>query len=185
MLIERFLTVAQIQTSHDFDEVDLADITADVTARLVEFATARNVELRLRLDDAVVCGDAVLMTALVDNLVRNAIVHNVPQGYVDVSVNSDGTAGRVTIVNTGHQVTVDNLCRRGTTRSDGDGSGVGLSIAQSIVAIHDGILTLTPLETGGLRAVVELPAPAALPLRSAISTKRDAVHTERTASSGP
>ncbi len=160
-LIDRLLTVARIQTSNTVAEIDLADITANVTARNVELATTRNVELVLELEDATVRGDAVLIAALLDNLIRNAIVHNHANGRVETSVECDGTTARVTIVNTGHHVNVHDLEKRGIQRddgSDGDGSGVGLSIAQSIIDIHDGTMTLTPIDSGGLHAVIELRA---------------------------
>jgi two-component system, OmpR family, sensor histidine kinase VanS len=49
---------------------------------------------------------------------------------------------------------------RGTDRRRGDqaGVGLGLAIVKSIAHAHDGTLTLTPREAGGLRVTVQLPA---------------------------
>jgi two-component system sensor histidine kinase VanS len=50
--------------------------------------------------------------------------------------------------------------RRGTerVRTDHAGVGLGLAIAQSITEAHDGALTLSPRDGGGLRVTVRLPA---------------------------
>jgi two-component system sensor histidine kinase VanS len=50
--------------------------------------------------------------------------------------------------------------QRGTERirTDHAGVGLGLAIVTSIVRAHDGMLTLSAREAGGLRVTVEIPA---------------------------
>ena len=50
--------------------------------------------------------------------------------------------------------------QRGTERirTDHAGVGLGLAIVKSITQAHDGTLTLTPRDAGGLRVTVHLPA---------------------------
>jgi two-component system sensor histidine kinase VanS len=50
--------------------------------------------------------------------------------------------------------------QRGTERihTDHAGVGLGLAIVESITQAHDGTLTLTPRQAGGLRVTVQLPA---------------------------
>ncbi len=157
-IIDRFLTIARLQTSHTLVDVDLADVAADVVGRHIEMATEHGVELTLVLDDAVVRGDPVLLGALIENLLRNAIVHNVTAGEVHVRVGVGTSMAQIEMTNTG-PVVVDprRLLERSTRGPDSGGAGVGLSIAASIVAVHHGTLTLDPIETGGLRANVEIP----------------------------
>ena len=52
--------------------------------------------------------------------------------------------------------------RRGSDRirTDHAGVGLGLAIVKSIVQAHDGTLTLTPRDAGGLCVTVRLPAAA-------------------------
>ena len=43
-------------------------------------------------------------------------------------------------------------------RTDHAGVGLGLAIVKSVAQAHDGTLTLTPRDGGGLRVTVQLPA---------------------------
>ncbi|MFF5635452.1 ATP-binding protein [Streptomyces sp. NPDC012825] len=111
----------------------------------------------------VVRGSRVLLRQLVRNLVANAVVHNVPGGFVDVRVEG----GVLTVVNTGPVVPPDGVeilfepFRRGEGRDrTGPGAGLGLSIVRSIAAAHGGSVTAVARgagEGGGLAVTVTLP----------------------------
>jgi two-component system, OmpR family, sensor histidine kinase VanS len=74
----------------------------------------------------------------------------------------------LTVENTGEKLstqlvsTLDEPFLRGTERVRNDhagaGVGLGLAIVKSITQAHDGTLTLTPRDAGGLRVTVQLPA---------------------------
>ncbi|WP_411070850.1 ATP-binding protein [Streptomyces sp. cmx-4-25] len=114
-------------------------------------------------EHGVVRGSRVLLRQLVRNLVANAIVHNVPGGFVDVRV----AGGVLTVVNTGPVVPPDGVeilfepFRRGEGRDrTGPGAGLGLSIVRSIAAAHGGSVTAVARgagEGGGLTVTVTLP----------------------------
>jgi signal transduction histidine kinase len=108
---------------------------------------------------AAVPGDPVLLDLLVDNVIRNAIRHNVPNGQLWLT-----TAGRtLTVANTGRTVDADRLAelvepfRRGTRDRVGDGAGLGLAIVTTVAAAHQANVTLTPREGGGIQVRVEFP----------------------------
>ena len=73
---------------------------------------------------------------------------------------------QLTVENTGEQLTPDLVATLaepflrgpGRIRTDHPGIGLGLAIVRSIAHAHDGTLTLTPREAGGLRVTVRLPA---------------------------
>jgi two-component system sensor histidine kinase VanS len=101
------------------------------------------------------------------NLVQNAIVHNLPeQGTVWITTSVRPNGAVLTVENTGEKLTpqlVSTLAepfQRGTRRirTDQAGVGLGLAIVKSITQAHDGTLTLTPRDEGGLRVTVQLPA---------------------------
>lgn len=110
-------------------------------------------------------GDETLLAQAVTNLVRNAVVHNVPGGWVRVGVHSDAAEVFVDVANTGAPLT-DALVATlpepfvrgaGRTRGRGDGTGLGLAIVASVARAHDGVLELWPREGGGLYARLRLP----------------------------
>jgi two-component system sensor histidine kinase VanS len=99
--------------------------------------------------------------------VHNAIVHNLPEhGTVRVTTGVHGASALLTVENTGVRLTRQQLAplvepfQRGAerVRADHAGVGLGLAIVRSIVAAHDGTLSLTPRAAGGLCVTVELPA---------------------------
>jgi signal transduction histidine kinase len=106
-----------------------------------------------------VLGDPVLLELLVDNLVRNAVRHNVPNGQLWLT-----TANRTLVVaNTGQPVSADRLTelvepfRRGPRDRVGEGAGLGLAIVTAVAAAHHAEVSLAPREGGGIRVRVEFP----------------------------
>jgi two-component system sensor histidine kinase VanS len=107
------------------------------------------------------------------NLLHNAIVHNVPDGghvAVDTETGPDGVV--LTVENSGEPLaahlvaTLTEPFQRATERIHGDhaGVGLGLAIVKSIVAAHDGTLTIVARPEGGLRVMVRLPGNVAVPV---------------------
>lgn len=145
--------------------VDLAAVADRVVRHTMANAPAGAPEgVRSRLDAVplTVLGDEVLLTQLVDNLVRNAMLYNVPGGWFTVTLTATGT---LTVANSGQPVppdTVDGLFEpfhRGTTRrvASPTGAGLGLAIARSITEAHDGTVTAASRPSGGLDVTVRLP----------------------------
>lgn len=97
-----------------------------------------------------------------DNLLDNAALHGTPDGRVDVTVASDGTAVRVIVDDDGPGIPLD--ARRRMTqrfvrgdRPRGHGSGLGLALVDQQARLHGGDLTLGDAPTGGLRATLTIP----------------------------
>ena len=112
-------------------------------------------------------GSHALLLQMTTNLVHNAIVHNLPeQGTVWVTTSAHPKSVMLTVENTGEKLAPQLLATlaepflRGSkrTRTDHAGVGLGLAIVKSITQAHDGTLTLTPRNEGGLRVTVQLPA---------------------------
>lgn len=123
------------------------------------------VRLRSQLAPTPVDGDPALLALLVDNLVGNAVRHNVPDGEVEVRVAPDGGRAVLSVVNTGPVVDPRELpelfepFRRGPAARSGatPGAGLGLAIVRAVVAAHHGEVTATARPDGGLVVRVELP----------------------------
>lgn len=141
--------------------IPLDALTGEVLTRWQDQADAAGVTVRRDLEPAAIIGDPELVEILVDNLVRNAITHNVPGGTVWVH-----TAERaVTIQNTGPPVAAQRLAelcepfRRGShDRTNGTpGSGLGLAIVDTVARAHDAATDLSSRNGGGIVFAVTFP----------------------------
>ena len=93
-----------------------------------------NVKFNLVNDNGVLCND-LLAETLIDNLLKNAVKHNVDNGYIEVKY----AKGQLTIINSGLPTNVKPafLFKRFKKSSDSpDSTGLGLSIVHQICKIH-------------------------------------------------
>ena len=111
-------------------------------------------------------GSQALITRMVDNIIDNAICHNVDGGWISVWTVGAGNQAHLVVENGGQsldQQQVDQLSQP-FRRLDADrigtdkGSGLGLSIVAAIAEAHGGKLDLQARDGGGLRVCIELPA---------------------------
>jgi two-component system, OmpR family, sensor histidine kinase VanS len=156
------------QRSFTREPVDLSLIAEEATETLLPLAEKRGLTIETSGDVTPTIGSHALLLQLSTNLVHNAVVHNLPgQGTVWVTTNAQPKSAVLTVENTGEKLTPQLAAtlaepfRRGTERirTDHAGVGLGLAIVKSITQAHDGTLTLTPRDAGGLRVTVQLPAP--------------------------
>jgi two-component system sensor histidine kinase VanS len=155
------------QRSFTPEHVDLSLIADEATETLLPLAEKRGITIETSGDMTPASGSHALLLQLTTNLVHNAIVHNLPgQGTVWVTTSVHAKSVVLTVENTGETLTPTLAATlaepflRGTRRirTHHAGVGLGLAIVQSITQAHDGTLTLTPREAGGLRVAVQLPA---------------------------
>jgi two-component system sensor histidine kinase VanS len=155
------------QRSFSRAHVALSLVAEEATETLLPLAEKRGLTIEISGDLAPTIGSPALLLQLSTNLVHNAIVHNLPQRgsvWVTTSVRPDRAV--LSVENTGETLASEIVAslaepfHRGTERirTDHEGVGLGLAIAQSITQAHDGTLTLAPRPDGGLRAKVALPA---------------------------
>jgi two-component system sensor histidine kinase VanS len=155
------------QRSFTRERVDLSLVAEQATETLLPLAEERGLTIETSGDVTPTLGSHALLLQMSTNLVHNAIVHNLPeQGSMWVTTSVDPGTAVLTVENTGERLTpllVSTLAepfQRGTKRARADqpGVGLGLALVKSIAQAHDGTLTLTPRDTGGLRVTVQLPA---------------------------
>jgi len=141
--------------------VRLHDVVDDVIASCAGLAAERDVGISRTSQPRVVTGDPVLISHLVANLVRNAVLYNRPGGTVRIEV---GDEPALRVVNTGEPIPAEVVPglfepfrRLRTERLVSEGSGLGLSLVRSIAAAHHGSVAARPNEGGGLLVEVNLP----------------------------
>jgi two-component system sensor histidine kinase VanS len=157
------------QRSFAGDRVDLSLIAEEATETLLPLAEERGIAIETSGDTSPAVGSRTLLLQLTTNLVHNAIVHNLPeQGSVWVTTSVQPKGAMLTVENTGEKLdaqlvaTLAEPFQRGSKRirTDHAGVGLGLAIVKSIAQAHEGTLTLSPRNGGGLRVTVQLPTAA-------------------------
>jgi two-component system sensor histidine kinase VanS len=158
------------QRSFAREPADLSLIAEEATETLLPFAEERGLTIETSADPAPTVGSPALLLQLSTNLVHNALVHNLPeQGTVWVSTSVHPGSVELSVENTGAKLTPQLVAtlaepfQRGSKRihTDHAGVGLGLAIVKSITQAHEGTLTLTPREAGGLCVTVRLPVASA------------------------
>lgn len=160
-LIDALLALARAsRDDHPRSEVDLSQLVR----KLTDETDLHDLRVDLTLRPARVLGDPELFRTMAANLIDNAVRHNTANGWIKIDTESAGGEARLEISNSGAVITPEAAAsltepfrRRGTART-GDGLGLGLSIAASVAQAHGGQLAIIPLERGGLRVSIALPA---------------------------
>ncbi len=141
--------------------VRLHEVVEDAVESCSDLAAERDVKITRSSRSRVVVGDPVLLSHLVTNLVRNAVLYNRPGGSVRVDV---GGEPALKVVNTGEPIPAELVPglfepfrRLRTERLASTGTGLGLSLVRSIAAAHHGSVSARPHEGGGLVLQVNLP----------------------------
>ena len=160
-LIEALLTLARSQQGlHHRQPVDLATVTRHTLTQ----RGSPGLRIESALHPAATSGDRALIERLVENLLDNALRHNVPDGWISVTTGVQSGRPTLRISNSGPVVPpaqvhllLEPFQRLGTDRrSTSDGLGLGLSIVAAIIDAHHGGLDVRPLPHGGLAVTVTL-----------------------------
>jgi signal transduction histidine kinase len=171
-LIEALLTLASSEAGiEEREPVDLADIAGAVLAASGAAISRQGLRVRADLEPAALDGDPLLIQQLAENLIGNAIRHNVPAGDIQVSTATRDGGAVLSVASSGAVIPageVDRLFqpfRRLSQRpARRDGHGLGLSIVRAIAAAHDATISAQPRPGGGLAIEVTFPpAPRAQP----------------------
>ncbi|MDE3230725.1 MAG: hypothetical protein KGO05_12675, partial [Chloroflexota bacterium] len=172
-LTSSLLTLARLDSDSRLPEretIDLAEVANQVARRVEAYASERQVTMRLEADPGLLISgarDLIDQAALI--LVDNAIKYNHTGGTVDVQAERRGERVALIVRDSGVGVAPEHLAHLGErffrpdkarARQDGQagGAGLGVSIARSVAAAHQGTLTFTSAPGEGLTATLELPA---------------------------
>jgi signal transduction histidine kinase len=174
-LIEGLLTLARSeQQLRRREPADLADAAAQAVEQARREGGAAGLRVLTGLRPAPVEGDPALLERMVANLVENAVRHNQPPGWLEVTTGiSDGRAF-VQVANGGQEIPADQVeglfepfrrlhgrvASASASASAVRGAGLGLSIVRSVARAHGGHAHATALPGGGLEVTVRLPVRA-------------------------
>ncbi|BAL89492.1 putative multi-sensor signal transduction histidine kinase [Actinoplanes missouriensis 431] len=165
-IIDTLLDLAGLDSGHlglRLTEIDLAALVTDAvqTARA---STALDIDLWV--PPAVgVRGDADRLRQVITDLLSNAATYSPPGGHVVVTLTAGAQTAELSIADSGigmpaeeRERVFDRFFRGSNVRHQGiPGSGLGLSLARTIVALHGGTIRLDANEPAGTIVRVRLP----------------------------
>jgi heavy metal sensor kinase len=146
--------------------VELEPLVLDVLDLGVQLAQGTGVTVRAKeLAPLTVHGEEVALRRALTNLVENAVKYTPPGGAVELALARAEGAAVVSVTDTGIGIAAGDterifepFVRLDAARArDTGGTGLGLAIARSIVAAHEGTITVESAPGAGSRFAIRLP----------------------------
>lgn len=145
------------------DVIDFRELVREVAETLALLAQTRDIDLGAELNGpAPVSGHRELLSAMVGNLVENALRYTPMGGHVTVSVRTEGERVVLEVLDDGPGIAAEARARVFEpffrASPDTDGTGLGLAIVREIAQSHRADVSLEPGPGGrGVRARIVLP----------------------------
>ena len=169
-LVEDLLLLANLDQGRPLaaEPVDLGQVLNDAAADALATQPTRSITLHAPgPGELVVTGDDDRLRQVVAVLVQNALVHTPETAAIELSATRAGSTAVLMVTDRGPGMTAEEAEHAFERFYRGDpsrsrhrgGSGLGLSIAKSIVEAHHGSITLVSSPGSGCRFTVTLPAP--------------------------
>jgi PAS domain S-box-containing protein len=170
LLVEDLLTLSQIEASSLKIEPVVTDIRTVVTnahCSLDALLTNRRLDVIVSTPEEPVVhhGDPVQLERMVANLMTNAVKFTPDGGTVEVVLRSDGEVSEIVVKDDGMGMTEQDQSKlftrffRSTSSFDQavQGTGLGLTIVQAIVAMHGGRIGVSSAYGEGTTVTVTIP----------------------------
>ncbi|WP_322759049.1 HAMP domain-containing sensor histidine kinase [Frankia sp. Cr2] len=164
-LVDGLLALARAEHGiADPRPVDLAEVVDGVLTLVRPEANRLRLQVTAEARPVVVNGDRILLDRLVQNLLQNAIRHNVTDGWLRVAAGPVDGDARLAVVNSGPVITPASVpelfepFQRAANRvHSARGTGLGLSIVRSVAQAHGGTVNAVARDEGGLEVAVTIP----------------------------
>ncbi|MGA3125486.1 MAG: ATP-binding protein [Candidatus Korobacteraceae bacterium] len=172
-MIEQILTVARLESGQfkpAAEPLSLNQVIGEAVEDARFEASQSNVEIVYdeNWPEVTMAGEENMLRSAFENVLRNAIFYSGVNGCVQLSVELDGSAARVSVRDDGPGVPEAALPKlfdpfyrvddaRGTATG---GSGLGLSIVSGAVKFHNGSVSARNLHPRGLEIMIMLPIAA-------------------------
>jgi two-component system, OmpR family, sensor kinase len=156
---------AESAVRRPFQPVSLSALVREISQALNRPLQDKDLCLALKSEgEAAVNGDPEALHRAALNLLDNAIRYSLPGGQITVTTETLADECRLIVADTGIGISPEDLpqvfdrfFRADKARVNDGGSGLGLSIAQSIIVAHGGRIMVESKPGAGSRFVVLLP----------------------------
>ncbi len=135
---KNLLLLAKIE-NHQFDDnetINISQLTQQCLEQFEEHANNKNITIQTDIEiDIIIEGNKPLIEILLNNLVLNAIRHNLQHGTITITLNKNG----LNIANSGNTALSQSAIfkRFAKVSNNSAGSGLGLAIIQQICNRHN------------------------------------------------
>lgn len=115
---------------HNFEKIDVYQLIESKLFNYEDLLQIKAIEvIKEKIDPLEIMMNPVLADILIENLINNAIKHNIVDGKIIINVRSNG----ITIANTGNELTIDtSLLFQRFSKANSQSFGLGLSIVKEI-----------------------------------------------------
>ncbi len=149
-IIRKLLTLARLgadKVDLKIENINLSEIIREPVKLLTPLADRKGISINISAGGQyVIRGDREALLELFVNIIDNAIKYNIPQGRIDISIKKEKAFVVTEIIDTGIGIpeedlgkVFDRFYRVDKSRSkESGGSGLGLSICNEIVKLHEG-----------------------------------------------
>lgn len=171
-LVESLMALAKLDANNldpdqnpSLSRIDISSIVVAATEDTALLAAAKQITVNTNLTSAFVNGDAARLNQVFTNLLANAVAYSPNSSKIDISISTDDDNVTIEFADTGDGIPADDLphifdrfyrVQKERSRDTG-GSGLGLSICQTIVEAHLGTLTAESESKTGSTFRVRLP----------------------------
>lgn len=173
-LVEELLDFSRLQNGRMRLTVSRLDILAELDQAVYLFTErARTEQKQLHYEETdslpPVYGDVDRLRQVFVNIIDNALKYTQAGGSITISSGEDGGRVRVTVSDTGCGIPAEHLpnVKKKFYKANQlvRGSGIGLAVADELVTMHGGTLTIQSKEGVGTTVTITLPTCAALEAR--------------------
>lgn len=164
LLLSDLLLLTDLETEIKLkkEEFDLKEIIDICLSKIEEISKRKKLEITITVAGNVLA-DKVLFTKALFNLIKNAVYYNRRNGKVEIFSERLKTETRITVRDTGLGISEENLKHvfekffRANNVDSFDGIGVGLFIAERVLELHGGSISVKSELLGGSEFQIHLP----------------------------
>ncbi len=161
--LDELMRLEEPNVKMNLSRFSAADFAATLAQRFGHELEKKQILWEVDAQDAQLSGDETLLHRALSNVLANAIRHTPERGRIRLALVRGGEGVRVTVTNDGPPIPPHELPHlferlyRGEYARNSDGSGLGLTIAQRIVLLHNGTIDISSNTAEGTTVSIALP----------------------------